>query len=286
MRRRSGVRARHVLLAGLLAVPTVARVALDRVGGARADHPTVEALQAELATALEDARRARTELEMRGLDRLDPRWRVTLAEALPWDDPSPDRRALWAVVRGRLEDAEATAALAGGVLAGRVRRFYRRLSLAKVETLFDASFRVRFAAGAPAAAGTGAAGPPGGATPESGSAASGMLCGTGRSARGSALLEIRRLSTPTALKPGQPVFTEGGDGVYPPGILIGYVEATGGDGGGGDAPLLVRSALTGVSPTLELVADTLRPRLAEARALESAGEWVPAAARARREGKP
>jgi cell shape-determining protein MreC len=55
-----------------------------------------------------------------------------------------------------------------------------------------------------------------------------MLWGTGRREReGSFLpfLEVRHLSPLGQLEPETAVFTAGGDGVYPPGFLIGHVLA-------------------------------------------------------------
>ncbi|MBI4607284.1 MAG: hypothetical protein HY721_35410 [Planctomycetes bacterium] len=240
-----GIRARHVALALLLAAPPAARVGLhvararqaagppDVTEAASGPRASSEALLAELAAAREDLRRARLDLDLRGAPLPQGRYEPVLADVLPASDPSPGRSLLWAVPRGPRpvpRDSAAThpAVQEGGEpapsLAGRVVRVHPGLGPAPpilgVQTLLDPGFRVRFRH----------------------AGASGVLWGTGQAAEGHALLELRHLTAEVDLKEGDPVFTEGQDGVYPPRLLVGSLVRRKA-GAAGPERLAVRAAL-------------------------------------------
>jgi hypothetical protein len=75
--------------------------------------------------------------------------------------------------------------------------------IVRLQTLLDPDFRVRFWT----------------------EGATGMLQGTGRQRDGHPVLEILYLSESAVLRPGAPVVTEGNDGVYPPGVVIGCIAS-------------------------------------------------------------
>ncbi|HVR74238.1 MAG TPA: rod shape-determining protein MreC, partial [Planctomycetota bacterium] len=86
------------------------------------------------------------------------------------------------------------------LLVGRVARVHAGSSLVRVETLLDPAFRVRFQT----------------------RGASGILWGTGKRKDGKVVLDVHHLSELVDVEEGEPVFTHGGDGRFPPGILIGW----------------------------------------------------------------
>jgi hypothetical protein len=245
MRKREGLRPRHLAFAVLLLLPPAARIVERALAGG--DGPDeLEALRLELAAAGAEARRARLELEAQGFlaegsAGLPRGHELLAADALPLSDPSPARSTLWALVRGPREPPASGAALARGALAGRVLRAFADLAIVKVQTVLDPAFRARFRQ----------------------KGASGMLWGTGRSVDGHALLEVRHLSQTVDLAPGEPVFTEGSDGVYPGGILIGFVA--GAETARGAKRVLVRSAVrVEDAERIDLAVDAASPRLSEA----------------------
>jgi hypothetical protein len=247
MRKREGLRPWHLAFALILLAPPAARIAQRSL--ARSEQAgDVETLRSELAAAREEVRRARLELAARGLADPEARHAVVAADALPLGDPSPARGTLWAAVRGGREPPGSGAALSEGALAGRVVRAHADLGIVKIQTLLDPAFRARFRK----------------------EGASGMLWGTGRDIDGHALLEVRHLAETAGLAPGEPVFTEGNDGVYPGGIVIGFVASETEDGpiaaaAGRPSRLLVRSAIRVEDvERITLPVDLAAPRLSEA----------------------
>jgi hypothetical protein len=247
MRKREGLRPWHLVFVVLLLLPPVARV-IHRSFAQDEGAAEEEKLRSELTVAREEVRRVRLELEARdfprstpGLADLEPRHELVVADALPLSDPSPARNTLWATVRDHRDVPGSGAALAEGALAGRVLRAFADLGIVKVQTILDPAFRARFRQ----------------------KGASGMLWGTGRESDGHALLEVRHLSETVSLEPGEPVYTEGNDGVYPGGVLIGFAVA--GDVPGSRSRVLVRSAIrVEDAEQLVLPVDLASPRLSEA----------------------
>jgi len=210
-RKGRGGRPIHVLVALILAAPPCVRLGLHVFsvpgGAAGPDSDETAALRAKLEAAREELRIANLDLAARDLGHSLPSYRIVLAESLPIEDPSPRRNSLWVSCRGATLVPDGTPAIAGEALAGRVASAHGALHLARIETLLDPAFRVRFRK----------------------EGASGMLWGTGHvSSGGKPILELRHLSEAAALAPGEPVYTEGGDGVYPEGILIGFLADDGG----------------------------------------------------------
>jgi hypothetical protein len=134
------------------------------------------------------------------------RYAVVVCELLPIDDPSPGRHAIWLRWPGSAESlpsADRPAAAADGLrLAGLIRGVVATLPVARLELPGDPSFRVKFRCGD----------------------SLGVLRGTGRSSDdGYALLGVHHVTPLADLPVGAALLTAGGDGVYPPGLLIGRV---------------------------------------------------------------
>jgi hypothetical protein len=197
----------HVLCVLLLVAPPAARLSLSarsRGAGAAEAGAALAQLEAQVDALEEQLRRAHEDLARLGGAPSSERYRVSLGDVIPVSDPSPRRGALWASLRDPERVARDSAVLWESRLVGRVREVYRAPGLARVATLLDADFRVRFRCGD----------------------VSGMLHSTGRSdpRDDHPLLEIRHLSRPGELPEGEPVFTAGDDGIYPPGLRIGVLR--------------------------------------------------------------
>lgn len=176
---------------------------------------TVLALRVELETTRFEAERLRALEQSWGQVELSDRHERLLADVLPVSDPSPRRRILWAHTPGARRISRPAAVICTlevaasepqlekktSALVGRALAPTPHLPLARVETTLDPAFRVRFRH----------------------HGASGMLWGTGEESAGRPVLEIKHLSELIELKDGEAVVTEGRDGVYPEGILIGFV---------------------------------------------------------------
>jgi cell shape-determining protein MreC len=258
-RERQGLSFRHLVFAGLLAFPPGVRLGMHLLREERQVDPSeLKKLQIELEAARDELRREKTAREMSGLDRLDGQYRLVAGKVLPVSDPSPERSILWVHVGEGLPAPEDTAAVWGKALVGRVYRAYGRLPLLRVQTLLDPGFRVRFRH----------------------QEAAGMLWGTGRKWKGHPVLEIRHLAESAELKPGEPVFTDGNDGIYPEGILIGHLAEENGETEGSDAKdgagkgparrqLVVRGAIPADGlRTLQFPVDTFRPDWIQARTMD------------------
>lgn len=286
-----------ILCALLLALPPVLRVlgwlnvleGLPSVAPAAPDEVRVErdALRAQVE-------RLREELAVHGAlassfasggsanAAPNARYQIALVDILPLDDPSPSRSVAWgwsregqelvsdsaAVWTSDLQEIPATPApasppgpeageanrprIAGEhVLVGRVLSVPGGGALARIQTIQDPLFRVRFRT----------------------DGASGILWGTGSSREdGSPLLELQHVTDRREIKEGAAVFTEGGDGLYPEGLLIGYLERQRTDAatvadekeGGGTAPgrLVVRAAVVpGRLSRMAVAVDLTRRRI-------------------------
>ena len=133
-------------------------------------------------------------------------FRAFLTEVLPFDNPSSDRGALWLVAPAQGLTRDACVAFRSS-LVGRLKQWPGAemiTTVRRVQTISDPGFRVRFHSGE----------------------TRGILYGTGRretAGEGRPLLEARHLTHPDSLVPGSPVVTAGDDGIYPPGVLIGWV---------------------------------------------------------------
>ena len=137
----------------------------------------------------------------------EPRFRPVQAELVRVADPSPKRSAflVWtdrdslgaATIRTPVVNTKLQ------TLVGRLERIWPDLRLARVQTVQDRFFRVRFRYGKDLEGW-------------------GFLGGTGLAdGDGRPLLEIRHLGIEVALQEGDPVVTDGNDGVFPAGIPIG-----------------------------------------------------------------
>lgn len=254
-RERSGLRSVHGVLAVLLLVPPGIRIAfhLERIGTESTTDSAVEdALQTLRDAALDELERLEPEWRLPGVN--DPLGRYTPvpADVLPLGDPSARRSLLWGLARGTAPVPADTAAVHRGALAGRVVRCFASLGVVKVQTLLDPGFRVRFHH-------------PG---------ASGLLCGTGRLHEESPILEVKYVDGMQQLQEGDPVHTEGQDGVYPPSLLIGHVTRASDCGGHPDeSRMVVRAAVrTAEAMRLLLAVDNGRDLVIQAQRTEKREE--------------
>lgn len=174
-----------------------------RQGSVEVDAARLRSLENRVASLSE---RLRLEKKSAGrLSALSPWSRdylLHVARVLPITDSSPMRESFWisASDAGRLQ-RDMPVVTRDGVLAGRIDGTLAGRPLGRVQSILDRGFRVRFRHGD----------------------AWGFLQGTGEvdEATGRPLLDIRHLSTNVRFEAGEPVFTEGNDGRYPPGIVIG-----------------------------------------------------------------
>ncbi len=185
--------------------------------------------EAELATLERIARRmdraVGTVTRAGPAARLAARYRVSTVDVVPFCDPSPTRQTLWVALgeggSGALSSDAAvisTDALASDALVGRLVESPAILPLGRVQTLLDPHFRVRFSAVDSGEEGE----------------VTGLLRGTERRVDGRPLLEAFHLTSSRDLAPGTAIVTAGGDGIFPPGLVIGEViDAPGSSDGGG-----------------------------------------------------
>lgn len=200
------------------------------------------ALRAELATVRFELERLRARSEMLSHATWPGGYERITAEVLPLSDPSPRRRAVWVYSPGPRAVPRDTPVLSlerAPVLVGRTHRPIPGAPLVRIESLLDPAFRVRFRH----------------------QGASGILWGTGSEAGGHPVLEIKHLSELVELKEGEPVFTEGRDGVYPEGVLIGHVER---EAGGSRLVVKASAALESIEQVV-LAVDLTRESLARVR---------------------
>lgn len=230
-----------VAVALALGLPPLLRIAWDSgpvrawLRAPAAGPPPGGVTTAETAALREALRRARDDLQsladvagLVGEEAAGSRYRLIAADVLSLSDPSPDRQALWIDFHGVEPPSRPAAVVCGKLLAGRLVPSAAGVSVARVQSLADPLFRVRFRAGA----------------------ATGILWGTGRSdAAGHPLLEVHHCGE--TLAPGTPVLSAGNDGVFPPGFLIGELageaagEATRGspEGAASSGAVIVRASL-------------------------------------------
>ena len=227
MRGRLGCVIARLALVILIAAPPAVRVAAEMgLLPARATDPphataAAEKLQADLDATRDSLRVLQAELESSRRVLFDPRFSSVPAQIVPLNDASARRSSLWLTCRQAgtvrkndavvlpLSEAEAGSGSAPSgdtvgttALAGRVAKVFGGGRIVLAQSLLDASFRVRFRHGG----------------------VSGMLHGTGRTLRGAPVLELRHVAPEIELREGEPVFTWGEDGLYPPGVLIGRLE--------------------------------------------------------------
>lgn len=130
------------------------------------------------------------------------RYRIATADVLPLSSPSSSDRALCVSFYGVPPIRRDSTALFEDQLVGRLIDESTGKGAGRIQSILDPAFRVRFRCGED----------------------KGMLWGTGQSDKdGYPLLEVHHLGKPPAFKAGDVVFTEGGDGRYPPGCILGRI---------------------------------------------------------------
>ena len=209
------------LLAFLLAPPAL-RLAIHSGWIAAAPQPeseyaAVNARQAEVIVLLEDRlQKVSRDLQLitsaKGLlydpaagppERAAARYRVAVADVLPLSTPSTAERNLILSFYGLPAISKDSTALHEDFLVGRLVDSSDGKGVGRVQSILDPLFRARFRCGND----------------------TGMLWGTGRTDReGYPLLEIHHLSKTPSFSEGQAVLTEGGDGLYPAGCLVGRIR--------------------------------------------------------------
>jgi cell shape-determining protein MreC len=224
VRGRAGGQGLGLLLPLLLLAPpavNLLRESRRASGAAPAADPSAPTRDLQLDSLRQLLAEKDRELErVRGYAQSQPRYFPVLAHTVPLvSDPSPARSALWLWGTG-LESASAGAPAAyRGALIGRVERVWPERGLARLQTLRDEYFRVRFRW----------------------REVRGFLGGMGKTdAQGRPLLEIQHLSVEAAFREGERVFTDGDDGLYPRDLPIGTLVRSELDGSGGER-FLVRA---------------------------------------------
>ncbi len=216
-------------LGGVLLVPPLAHLVTREWRRSWPDpevHPAkrVEDLERELAGSQKQLALRERELEaLSEWKRQKPEFAPRAARVLPLADPSPRRHALWISCGDDGRVRRETPVVQGGALVGQVDWAAPGRTFARVQTLSDPYFRVRFRY----------------------RDAWGFLSGTGESRSGGPpLLEIQFLGTEVHFQEGEKVFTDGKDGIYPDGLLIGeLVSAQPGKNPSGKRGFRVRAAI-------------------------------------------
>lgn len=130
------------------------------------------------------------------------RYRIAAGDVLAYSTPSPTEKILCVSFYGLPPMGKETSVLFEDHLVGRLLDPSDGSGIGRVQTILDPLFRVRFVCGEDV----------------------GMLWGTGRTDRdGYPLLEVHHLGKPPGFKLGDTALTEGGDGRYPSGCLLGRV---------------------------------------------------------------
>ena len=166
----------------------------------------------EVAHLRESNRRLQEELRVmssiehdsRSAEKTAGRYRAFSLDLLSFGDPDPGRRALWVRMDPDYGVHDDATVMYQGTLVGRLVKLPWIERVARVQTLADPGFRVKFLC----------------------EGTRGILYGTGRREEDGErrpVLEARHLLPLGPLPAGAPVVTAGGDGIYPPGILIGQV---------------------------------------------------------------
>lgn len=208
------------LLVFLLAPPAI-RISMHYgwIGeqpGSSEPEPAADLSREDLVALLNDQlRQARKELQLvastAGIlydpagspgDRAAARYRVAIGDVLPFSSSSTADRTFCVSFYGLPMMRKDTIALSGDLLVGRLVDLVPGSRIGRVQSVLDPLFRARFRCGEDA----------------------GMLWGTGKTdSEGFPLLEIHHLGKPPSFVSGQAVLTEGGDGVYPPGCIVGHI---------------------------------------------------------------
>ncbi|MBI4582462.1 MAG: hypothetical protein HY717_00315 [Planctomycetes bacterium] len=217
-------------LGGVLLIPPLAHVGWREWRRRRLDPEAhlakrVEDLERELASAQKQLALRERELEVLSeWKRQKPEFAPRAARVLPLADPSPRRHALWISCGedGRIH--RETPVVQGGALVGQVDWAVPGRPFVRVQTISDPYFRIRFRY----------------------RDAWGFLSGTGESKGGDRpLLEIQFLGAEVHFQEGDKVFTDGKDGIYPDGLLIGeLVAAQPGKNPSGKGDFRIRAAIS------------------------------------------
>lgn len=265
-RKSSGLRVLHLFWVACLFVPPAVRLWLDLSRAPfRGGEPLSGETSASLSTAdlsLEAARGRliQAESDLRALDVTLPgeEYKAVLARVLPMGDPSAGRSTLFVGVRSRSPvPIDITAVTVDHRLLGRVVDVLNPplgsegFAVARVQTLLDPSFRVRFVAGE----------------------TRGLAGGSGETTDDAryVVLEIIWLEDPRELEEGETLYTDSAGGVFAPGIPIGSVTR--------DSRVvvakrrnrlpLIRSEIVIPRQTqVVLLRDAMRPYTAQAREME------------------
>ena len=222
-----GLRVIHLFWALLLALPPAARLIQDALRRPETGSYPQTLAGRDSAVVLEQRlREAEADLKALNVPLQRQRYGRVLGEVLPMNDPAAARSSLFVALRsfasmrddvavvsathslvGRAIDvfssARAWATPEEGEAVGPISSDDgRRFALARVQTVLDPAFRVRFSSGG----------------------ARGVLYGTGETTSdGAPLLRTHLLQGADRLEPGDRVVTDRGDELYPGGIAIGTV---------------------------------------------------------------
>ncbi len=220
-----------LLLAFLLVVPPAGTVLYRELGHRLVETGGEASATDEIGALRQECFRLESELDhaRRRIEKLE-RWRVEqpstvarVVRVLPISDPSPQRHALWVACRANRRLPADAVLVSERALVGCVARgpagggrptpvtaqpgpdeafALGGVSLARVQTVLDSEFRIRARTGSVA----------------------GFVKGTGDAdASGRPFLIFDLLDSDAPIKRGDRIYTDGGDGSYPSGLLIGEI---------------------------------------------------------------
>lgn len=171
--------------------------------GSESEADELRRLRVELANLRQ--RMEREGRESRVLAAWDSSYDPVLARVLRLGDATPQRHSFLIVLQKNIGGQEDFVVVSDGALVGRVKEFLPGSSIARVQSILDREFIVRFRYGD----------------------SWGFLRGTGRTdgATGRPILQVELKGQPEIpFQEDTPVFTDG-DGLFPPDILIGHVSS-------------------------------------------------------------